>query len=92
MNIDYPEESPVNGSTPAETFRATFPGCTPEGELSTVIVTRQGLGSNGRVWLTFNGAIRTTVVMTDGETGQLVELLDSATALGRARRGRLHDQ
>lgn len=68
------------GSTPAETFRGVLPLRTPDGELSTVIVTRQGLGRDGRVWLTFNGAIRTTVVLTDGETGQLVGLLDSATA------------
>ncbi len=78
-------ECPVSGSTPAETFRGTFPGRTPEGELSTVIVTRQGTGSNGRVWLTFNGAIKTTVVMTNPETAQLCELLSKATA---ARQGK----
>jgi hypothetical protein len=70
--------SPVSGSTPAETFRAALLGRTPEGEPSTVIVTRQGTGQSGRVWLTFNGAIKTTVVMTDGETAQLSELLDKA--------------
>jgi hypothetical protein len=41
-----------------------------------LIVTRQGLGRDGRVWLTFNGSIKTTVVMINGETGQLGELLD----------------
>jgi hypothetical protein len=45
-----------------------------------VIVTRQGLGNAGRVWLTFNGAIKTTVVMTNPETVQLCELLTNATA------------
>ncbi len=54
-------------------------GRTPDGAPTTVIVTRQGLGRDGRVWLTFNGAIKTTVVMTNGETGQLSELLDKAT-------------
>jgi hypothetical protein len=33
------------------------------------------------VWLTFNGAIKTTVVMTNPETACLVELLNKA--LGR---------
>jgi hypothetical protein len=69
----------MNGSTRDETFRGTMRGRTPDGEFTTVIVTRQGLGRAGRVWLTFNGAIKTTVVMTDGETGQLGELLDKAT-------------
>ncbi len=70
----------VSGSTPEEMFRAALPGRTPQGEPSTVIVTRQGTGQSGRVWLTFNGAIKTTVVMTDPETMQLCELLNKATA------------
>ena len=69
----------MGGSTPDETFRGTMRGSTPDGDYATVIVTRQGLGSAGRVWLTFNGAIKTTVVMTDLETAQLGELLDKAT-------------
>jgi hypothetical protein len=70
---------PRSGSTPAEVFRAVFAGHTPSGELNTVIVTRQGVGPSGRVWLTFNGALKTTVVMTDRETAELRELLDKAT-------------
>jgi hypothetical protein len=31
------------------------------------------------VWLTFDGAIKTTVVMTDGVAEQLGELLNKAT-------------
>lgn len=54
---------PRSGSTPAETFRAALSGRTPEGELSTLIITRQGLGRGGRVWLTFDGAIKKTVVL-----------------------------
>jgi hypothetical protein len=69
----------MGGSTRDETFRATMRGRTPDGEPSTVIVTRQGLGSAGRVWLTFHGAIKTTVVMTDPETLQLCEQLTTAT-------------
>jgi hypothetical protein len=41
-----------------ETFRGTMQGRTPEGERATVIVLRRGEGLNGRVWLTFNGAIK----------------------------------
>ncbi len=67
-----------SGSTPNEMFRGTMQGRTPDGHPSTVIVTRQGTGNNGRVWLTFDGAIKTTVVMTDPETVELGELLDKA--------------
>ncbi len=48
----------MSGSTRDETFRGAMRGRTPDGEPTTVIVTRQGLGRDGRVWLTFNGAIR----------------------------------
>ena len=66
-----------------ETFRATMRGRTPEGDLATVIVMRRGLGSSARVWLTFSGAIKTTVVMTSPETEELVGLFNDAQ---RARR------
>lgn len=66
-----------------ETFRATMQGRTPEGEPTTLIVTRQDLDHPGRVWLTFHGAIKTTVMLTDQETGQLTGLLGDAS---RARR------
>ncbi|HKR48276.1 MAG TPA: hypothetical protein VJT72_01635 [Pseudonocardiaceae bacterium] len=66
-----------------ETFRATMRGRTPEGEFTTLIITRQGLGHAGRAWLTFNGAIKTTVVLTDQEAEQLAGLLGDAS---RARR------
>jgi hypothetical protein len=68
-----------SGSTPVETFRGVMQGRTPDGGTATVIVTRQGLGPDARVWLTFGGAIQTTVVMTKGDTGVLRELLDKAT-------------
>jgi hypothetical protein len=70
---------PRSGSTPAETFRGTLTGSTPDGADSTLIVTRQGVGSAGRVWLTFDGAIKTTAVLTDRETAGLRELLGAAT-------------
>jgi hypothetical protein len=61
-----------------ETFRGTMRGRTPEGDYATVIVLRRGLGSSARVWLTFSGAIKTTVVMTEPETEELVGLLGDA--------------
>ncbi len=70
---------PRSGSTPNETFRGALAGRTPEGDQATVIVTRQGLGRDGRVWLTFNGAIKTTVQMTDPEAARLLELIGEAT-------------
>jgi hypothetical protein len=70
---------PRSGSTPAEVFRAVFPGRTPEGDPNTLIVTRQGQGRDGRVWLTFAGALRTTVALTDPEAEELREVLGAAT-------------
>jgi hypothetical protein len=54
-------------------------GRTPSGESATVIITRQGLGSDARVWLTFDGAIKTTTVLTDQKVAELRELLGKAT-------------
>jgi hypothetical protein len=39
-----------------------------------------GLGNSGRVRLTFNGAIKTTAVLTNPETAQPCELLTKVTA------------
>lgn len=69
----------MSDSTRDEVFRGTMRGRTPDGAFATLIVTRQGLGRDGRTWLTFDGAIKTTVVMTNAEAGQLGELLDNAT-------------
>ncbi|HWR47069.1 MAG TPA: hypothetical protein VN327_05550 [Pseudonocardiaceae bacterium] len=70
-------------STPDETFRATLRVQTPEGEPTTLIVRRQGLGRAGRVWLTGNGGIKTTVMLTSQEAEQLAGLLwDASSALG----------
>lgn len=74
MTIDHVR----SGSTPYETFRGVMRGRTPNGETATVIVTRQGLGRESRIWLTFCGAIKTTVTMTNPETGKLGELLAQA--------------
>ncbi|MGH4024050.1 MAG: hypothetical protein ACRDRV_05640 [Pseudonocardiaceae bacterium] len=45
-----------------------------DGATATVIVMR----TRGQVWLTFNGAEKTTVAMTDPQAGQLIEALRSA--------------
>ena len=37
-----------------------------------------GLGRAARVWVTFDGAIKTTAVLTDPETGHLTGLLGDA--------------
>ncbi|MCA1706928.1 MAG: hypothetical protein LC808_28160 [Actinobacteria bacterium] len=57
-----------------EIFRGTLQGRTPENESTTLIVMRR----KQRVWLTFNGAIKTTVMMTDSDTAELVDLLQAA--------------
>lgn len=70
-------------STPHETFRAALPTSTPDGERATVIVTRQGQGSEGRVWITFSGAWVTTAVMTDADAERLIRLLGDARTARR---------
>jgi hypothetical protein len=65
-------------STPHETFRATLPTSTPDGDRATVIVTRQGQGSDGRVWVTFSGAWVTTAMMTDTDAECLVQFVSDA--------------
>ncbi len=79
VTFDHLWESPVYGSTSKETYRGVLEGRTVTHEAATVIITRQGLGIDARVWLTFDGAIKTTVVMTDQETADLRELLGQAT-------------
>lgn len=61
-----------------ETYRGTLEGRSADGCSATLIVTRQGLGRAGRVWLTFQGALRTTMSMTDDEAGRLADLLHAA--------------
>lgn len=79
-----PQDGPTGEANAAmppprdETYRGTLEGRTADGSRATIIVTRQGLGRAGRVWLTFLGAIKTTQVMTDEENDRLVELLQAA--------------
>ncbi|MGH3929497.1 MAG: hypothetical protein ACRDTF_05915 [Pseudonocardiaceae bacterium] len=57
-----------------ESYWATIGLRTPEGEPTTVIVMRRGQ----TVWVTLDGAIRTTIVMSDPEAGDLVDLITTA--------------
>ena len=57
-----------------EKFRGTLGIHTPEKERATLIVLRR----RQRVWLTFNGAVKTTAVMADVDTAQLIGLLQAA--------------
>ena len=59
-----------------ETFRGTLAVRTPDNERATLIVMRR----KRDVWLTFDGAIKTTMTMTNPETTQLVGLLQAAQA------------
>jgi hypothetical protein len=70
-----------------ETFRGTVQVRDLNGEPHTVIVLRRGLGLDARVWLTLNGAWKTTVSMVDSEVSQLCELLSTAQR-ARAPRAR----
>ena len=61
-----------------ESFRGTLQARTVDGQAHTVIVMRRGFGNQARVWLTLNGALKTTIQMTDPEAAQLAELLTTA--------------
>lgn len=61
-----------------ETYRGTLQVRDVDDERHTVIVMRRGLGRNARVWLTVNGAWKTTLHMTDAEAARLAELLAEA--------------
>ena len=58
-----------------ESYRRVLPFRTPEGATATVIVMRR----RNMVWLTFDGALKTTVVMGDQDAGQLIEAVSCAS-------------
>jgi len=62
-----------------ERFRATLQVRNPDGEWSTLIVTRQGWGSEGRTWLTFDGGWKATAVLTDQQASELMGQLGQAS-------------
>ncbi|HEY2765084.1 MAG TPA: hypothetical protein VGJ13_13930 [Pseudonocardiaceae bacterium] len=57
-----------------ESYRATIALRTPEEERTTVIVMRR----EREVWVTLNGAIRTTVTMNEAEAHEVVEAITAA--------------
>lgn len=61
-----------------ERYRAAIQLRTPDGELSTLIVLRRGSGRDGRVWLTFDGAIKTTVTMDNTEAEEVADMVKAA--------------
>lgn len=66
-----------------ETFRGTVQTRGVDGDSHTVIVLRRGHGRDARVWLTLNGAWKTTLRMTDTEAARLAELLTEARRQGK---------
>lgn len=58
-----------------ESYRKVLAFRTPEGEAATVIVMRR----KDAVWLTFNGAVKTTVMMRGRDAGQLIEAVSGAS-------------
>lgn len=74
-----PGHAPASTTTPqtyseSHSDRAVLAFRGARGDLATVIVMR----TRGQVWLTFNGAEKTTVAMTDPQAGQLIEALHTA--------------
>ena len=61
-----------------ESFRGTIQVRNADGEPHTVIVMRRGHGRNAQVWITLNGAWKTTLCMSDPEATQFVELITRA--------------
>jgi hypothetical protein len=68
--------------TEEETFRGTVRARGLNGEPHTLIVPRRYLDGRAWVWLTLNGAWKTTVCMTDPEMRALCELLTKAQHAG----------
>ncbi|MGH3932431.1 MAG: hypothetical protein ACRDTF_20925 [Pseudonocardiaceae bacterium] len=61
-----------------ERFRATIQLRTPAGEPTTIIILGRGRGRDGRVWLTFDGALKTTVTMDDQEVDKVIDMIKAA--------------
>lgn len=66
--------------TTDETFRAMVRTQMLDGAPTTLIITRQGRGGAGHVWLTDNGRTQTTVVLTRHEAEQLAGMLGDASS------------
>lgn len=78
-----PDSRPDRRPPGDETYRATLRARTPDGELTTLIVTRQGLGHDARTWLTFDGGWKSTAVMDDAQAAELASQLGAASGARR---------
>lgn len=58
-----------------ESDRAVLAFRGPEGEAATVIIMRRST----RIWVVFNGAVKTTVALTDPQAGQMIEAIRAAS-------------
>lgn len=65
-----------------ESYRSTIRLRTPEGESATLIVLYRGRGHEGCVWLTFDGALKTTVTMNDRESQEVASMIKAAQCAG----------
>lgn len=61
-----------------ESDRTVLPSRGPEGEAATVIVMRR----SSKVWVVFNGAVKTTVALSDPQAQQLIRALRAASRGG----------
>jgi hypothetical protein len=62
-----------------ESYRRVLSFRTPEGEVASVIVMRR----HSAVWLTLNGAMKTTVVMDGTQAGNLIDAVSCASGGSR---------
>jgi hypothetical protein len=67
-------------STPHESYRAKIAARTPDGDTTTVIVTRQSGHRAGQVWVSLHGAWRGTVCFTDAEVDEVTAMMIAAKA------------
>lgn len=58
----------------AESYRRVLALRTPEGHTASVIILRR----RSAIWLTFDGALKSTVVLTVQESGQLIDAVTEA--------------
>ncbi|MCA1673722.1 MAG: hypothetical protein LC799_16485 [Actinobacteria bacterium] len=57
-----------------ESYRKVIELRTPEGHVASLIIMRR----TANVWVTFNGAITTTVTLSDPQAGQLIDAVTAA--------------
>jgi len=69
----------TGNTTPYESYRAVMVACTPDGDDTEVVVTRQDVpGSHARVWLSVHGTLQATACLDGAAVRELRELLCAA--------------